>query len=150
LAQRVIAVVRELDMLNEVVLSSLDVNILRRVRQIDPTIRIGFIVATGVGRLAAVDADFFAISARLATPGLIRGLAARGRKIHVWGLYGEDNMVTAILDGADNLIVDDPQVAIEARRWVRQLSAPEQAFWRLRRALDRGELLARPVIRLFR
>jgi glycerophosphoryl diester phosphodiesterase len=150
LAHRVIAILRELDMLNEVVLSSLDVNILRRVRQIDPTIRIGFIVATGVGRLAAVDADFFAISVRLATPGLIRGLAARGRKVHVWGLYGEDNMVTAILDGADNLIVDDPQVAIEARRWVRQLSAPEQAFWRLRRALDRGELMARPVIRLFR
>jgi hypothetical protein len=86
-----------------------DAYILRQVRQIDPTIRIGCLVATGVGRLA--------------TPGLIRGLAGRGRKVHVWGLYDEDSIVTAILDGADNLIVDDPRLAIETRRWVRELRA---------------------------
>jgi glycerophosphoryl diester phosphodiesterase len=150
LARRVIAILRELEMLDEVVLSSLDANILRQVRQIDPTIRTGFIVATGVGRRAAVDVDFFAINGRLATPGLIRRLADHGRKVHVWGLYGEDSMVTAILDGADNLIVDDPRLAIETKQWVRELSAPEQALWRLRKALERGELMARPVIRLFR
>jgi glycerophosphoryl diester phosphodiesterase len=150
LARRVIVIIRELDMLDEVVLSSLDTNILRQVRQIDPTIGIGFIVATGVGRLAAVDADFFAISGRLATPALIRRLAGGGREVHVWGLSGEDGMATAILDGADNLIVDDPRLALETSQWVRELSAPEQALWRLRKALDRGELTARPVIRLFR
>jgi glycerophosphoryl diester phosphodiesterase len=150
LARHVVAILRQLDMLDEVVLSSLDANILRRVRQIDPTIRIGFIVATGVGRLAAVDADFFALSGRLATPGLIHRLTGRGRQVHVWGLYGGDSMVTAILNGADNLIVDDPQLAIETRRWVRELSVPEQALWRLRKGLERGELMARPVIRLFR
>jgi glycerophosphoryl diester phosphodiesterase len=150
LARRVIAILRELDMLDEVVLSSLDANILRQVRQIDATIRIGFIVATGVGRLTAVDVDFFALSARLATPGLIRRLAGSGRQVHVWGLYDEDSIVTAILDGADTVIVDDPRLAIEARRWVRELTAPEQALWRLRKALDRGELMARPVIRLLR
>ena len=57
LARRVIAILRELDMLDEVVLSSLDANILRQVRQTDPTIRIGFIVAAGLGRLAAVDQE---------------------------------------------------------------------------------------------
>jgi glycerophosphoryl diester phosphodiesterase len=150
LAHRVIAILRDLDMLDEVALSSLDINILRRVRQLDPTIRIGFIVATGVGRLAAVDVDFFALNARLATPGLIRGLARRGRQVHVWGLYGEDSIVTAILDGADNIIVDDPRLAIETRRWVQELAAPEQALWRLRQGLSRGELMARPMIRLLR
>jgi glycerophosphoryl diester phosphodiesterase len=150
LAHRVIAILRELDMLDQVVLSSLDASILSQVRQIDPTIRIGFIVAAGIGRLAAVDVDFFALSARLATPGLIRRLAASGRQVHVWGLSGEDSIVTAILDGADNVIVDDPRLAIEARRWVRQLTAPEQALWRLRKALDRGELMVRPMIRLLR
>jgi glycerophosphoryl diester phosphodiesterase len=150
LARRVIAILRELDTLDDVVLSSLDTNILRQVREVDPTIQIGFIVATGVGRLASADVDFFAISGRLATPGLIRGLADSGRKVHVWGIYDEDSIVTAILDGADNLIVDNPRLAIETRRWVRELTAPEQALWRLRKALDRGELIARPVIRLFR
>jgi len=150
LARRVIAILRELDMLDQIVLSSLDTNILRRVRQIDPTIGIGFIVATGVGRLAAVDVDFFAISGRLAMPALIRRLSGGGRKVHVWGLYGEDSIVTAILDGADNVIVDDPRLAIEARQWVLDLSAPEQALWRLRQALDRGELTARHALRLFR
>jgi glycerophosphoryl diester phosphodiesterase len=150
LARRVIAILRDLDMLDEVILSSLDANILSEVRQIDPTIRIGFIVAAGIGRLAAVDVDFFALSARLATPGLIRRLAASGRQVHVWGLYDEDSIVTAILDGADNVIVDDPRLAIEARRWVHELTTPEQALWRLRKALERGELMARPMIRLFR
>jgi glycerophosphoryl diester phosphodiesterase len=128
----------------------LDVNILRQVRQIDSTIGIGFIVTTGVGRLAAIDVDFLAVSERLATPVLIRGLADRGRKVHVWGLSDEDSIATAMLDGADNLIVDDPRLAIETRRWVRELSAPEQALWQLRKALDRGKLIARPVTRLFR
>jgi glycerophosphoryl diester phosphodiesterase len=150
LARRVIAILHDLDMLDNVVLSSLDVNILRQVRQIDSTIGIGFIVTTGVGRLAAIDVDFLAVSERLATPVLIRGLADRGRKVHVWGLSDEDSIATAMLDGADNLIVDDPRLAIETRRWVRELSAPEQALWQLRKALDRGKLIARPVTRLFR
>jgi glycerophosphoryl diester phosphodiesterase len=150
LARRVIAILRQLDMLDEVVLSSLDANILHQVRQIDPSIRVGLIVTTGIGRLAAVDVDFFAISGRLATPGLIRRLADSGRKVHVWGLYDADDMVTAILDGADNIIVNDPELAIETRRWVYELSAPEQSLWRLRDALERGELIARPVLRLFR
>jgi hypothetical protein len=42
------------------------------------------------------------------------------------------------------------QDTAETWRWVHELSAHEQALWRLRKALEQSELMARPVIRLFR
>ena len=65
--------------------------------------------------------------------------------MHVWGVDNADAMVAAMLDGADNLITDDPVLAIETRRWLRELTPPEQALLRLRSALDRGQLLVRPA-----
>jgi len=145
LAGRVVAVLKAAGVADRAVVSSLDVGILRQVRQIEPMIPVGFILATGIGNLTGFDVDFFAIARRLATPGLIRRLSDTGHDVHVWGVDNPDAMVAAILDGADNLITDDPVLAIETRRWLRELTPPEQALLRLRSAFDRGQLLVRPA-----
>jgi glycerophosphoryl diester phosphodiesterase len=145
LAGRVVAVLKAAGVADRAVVSSLDTGILRQVRQIDPAIPVGFILATGIGNLTGLDVDFFAIARRLATPGLIRRLSGTGHGVHVWGVDNADAMIAAMLDGADTLITDDPALAIEARRWLRELTPPEQALLRLRSALDRGQMLVRPA-----
>ena len=145
LAGRAVAVLKAAGVADRTVVSSLDTAILRQVRQIDPTMPVGFILATGIGNLTALDVDFYAIARRLATPGLVRRLTAAGRGVEVWGVDAEDAMIAAILDGADTLITDDPVLAIATRRWLRELSPPEQALLRLRSAFDRGQLMPRPA-----
>ena len=144
LVARTLAILRETGMEHDAVISSLDLGALRQVRQADPQIPVGFIVATGLGRLSALDVDFYAISQRFATPGRIRTLNAIGRPVHVWQPDTAEAMVAAMLDGADNLITDDARLARETIVAFRQLSAPEQAFLRLRTAFLRADAMLDP------
>ncbi|MCX5496001.1 glycerophosphoryl diester phosphodiesterase membrane domain-containing protein [Kaistia dalseonensis] len=145
LAGRTIAVLRETGMEDEAVVSSLDLRTLQSVRRIDPVLPVGFIVATGLGNLAALDVDFYAIAQRFATPGRIKGLNQIGRAVHVWKPDTAEAMVSAMLDGADNLITDDPGLAIETIRAFHALGPAEQAFLRVRSALLRGRQVLDPA-----
>lgn len=141
LAGRVVAILRETGAEDAVILSSLDFDILRRVRALNPKLKIGFIVATGIGRLANLDVDFFALSRRLATPAVIRTLQKQGRGVHVWTLDDDDAIAGAMIDGADNIITGDPLRAIAVRNWFERLTPPEHALLRLRHAFDRRNLV---------
>lgn len=141
LARRVIAVLNEVGSTREAIISSLDIGILSQVREADAAIPVGFIVGAGVGRLARLNVDFCSIANRIATPAYVAQLGRGGRGVHVWGLGNRDAILSAILDGADNVIVDDPPVAIQTIRWFEELTPAEQALLRLRHALDLSELL---------
>jgi glycerophosphoryl diester phosphodiesterase len=140
---RVVSILREVGVQTDTIVSSLDLATLRRVREIDPTIPLGFIVATGVGNLLSLDVDFFPIARRLATPGLIHRLTSAGRSVHVWTLDREDTIVGSILDGADNIITGDPALAIATRRMLREMNPSERTLLRLNGAFARGEFLLR-------
>ncbi|MFW5834843.1 MAG: hypothetical protein ACOCYE_12180, partial [Pseudomonadota bacterium] len=94
------------------------------------------IVATGVGDLARTDVAFVALADRLATRGRIGALQAQGLAVHVWGLYDEDAMMRAILDGADSLIVSDPLAARRVVERYAAASAAERLLLRLALAFD--------------
>ncbi len=141
LARRAIGILNEVGSTREAIISSLDIGILSQVREADATIPVGFIVGAGVGQLARLDVDFFSIADRIATPAYVAQLGRGGRSVHVWGLSNRDAILSAVLDGADNVIVDDPPVAIETIRWYQERTTAEQALLRLRHALDLDELL---------
>src|SRR5215469_564207 len=135
LAARVINVLHETGTADQAVISSLDIELLRQVRRIAPEIKLGLILAAGVGNFRSVDVDFFALSRRLATSAVIRQLHAIGRQVHVWTLNDKSGIAQAMLDGADNIITSDPPVAAEMRVWFHGLSEPDRTLLRLGRFL---------------
>jgi len=143
LAARVVNILRETGTADQAAISSLDIELLRQVRRIAPQIKLGLILAAGVGNFRGVDANFFALSRRLATPAVIGQLHAIGREVHVWTLNDKPAIGQAMLDGADNIITSDPVLAAKMRSWFRGLSEPERALLRVGRFLGTSSLQAK-------
>jgi glycerophosphoryl diester phosphodiesterase len=143
LAARVVNVLNETGTADQTVISSLDIQLLRQVRRIAPEIKLGLILAAGIGNFRKADVDFFALSRRLATPAVIRQLHLSGREVHVWTLNDKPGIAQAMLDGADNIITTDPLVAAEVRIWFHGLSEPERTLLRIDRFLGTRRLHAR-------
>jgi glycerophosphoryl diester phosphodiesterase len=135
LAGRVVNVLHQTGTADQTVISSLDIELLRQVRRLAPEIKLGLILAAGVGNLQRVDVDFFALSRRLATSAVVRQLHAVGREVHVWTLNDESGIAKAMLDGADNIITSDPLIAAKVRVWFQGLSEPERTLLRVGRLL---------------
>jgi glycerophosphoryl diester phosphodiesterase len=140
LAARVINVLHETGTADQAVISSLDIELLRQARRIAPEIKLGLILAAGVGDFRSVDVDFFALSRRLATPAVIRQLHAIGREVHVWTLNDKSRIAQAMLDGADNIITSEPPVAADVRVWFHGLSEPDRTLLRIGRFLGTSRL----------
>ncbi len=140
LAARTVAALREARAADHAAISSLDMGLLRQVRRTAPQIKLGLILATGVGNLRHADVDFFALSRRLATPAVIRQLHASGREVHVWTLDDEASIARAMLDGADDVITGNPRLAVAVRAWFEALSEPERVLLGIGRSLGVGWL----------
>jgi glycerophosphoryl diester phosphodiesterase len=140
LAARTIAVLREAGTADQAAISSLDMSLLHQVRRTAPQIKLGLILATGIGNLRRADVDFYALSRRIATPAVIRQLQASGREVHVWTLDDEASMARAMLDGAGDVITGNPRLAVEVRDWFAGLSEPERVMLSIGRSLGVGWL----------
>ncbi len=144
LAARTIRILSEEGVLNDAVITSLDLGLLAQVRKLDSDIKTGFIASTGLGNMLAVDVDFYSLAIRIATPAAIRRIADTDRTVHVWGAGNETAITDAILAGATNVIVDDPAAAKRTVTALLEMTAPEVAFLRMRRLFERQGLLNRP------
>jgi len=131
LAARVVAVLRETGVSDRAAISSLDLGLLHQVRRIAPEIKLGLILATGIGNLRGVDVDFVALARRLATPAVIRQLDERGREVHVWTLDDDATIARAMLDGAANIITGDTARAVRVRDWFEGLNEAERVLLRV-------------------
>ena len=113
--ETVVDLIHKHDFIDECVVTSLDMGILRRVRAKDPKIKIGAIVTASIGNVHALDVDFYSVERAQATVSFIRRSHARGREVHVWTTNAEDTIQRMIDRGADNLITDYPARAVNMR-----------------------------------
>jgi glycerophosphoryl diester phosphodiesterase len=132
LAAAVIALLREQDFLDQVVITSLDPAALRQVEEIEPGLRTGHIVTAVVGDVLRTDADFLSLNSAQATPLLIRRAHSAGKEIHVWTVNRPEVMLRMIERGVDNIITDDPALLARVLRDRSLLTRPELLALRLR------------------
>lgn len=135
LAEKVVDIVRRGRFADQCVITSMDAAGLRQVREIDPKLKLGYILAAGAGDLASLNVDFLSLSQNNATPAMLRRTARNRLNVHVWTVNERDDMINMILLGADNLITDDPQTALDVVQWYESLSTPELILLRLRQWL---------------
>ncbi|WP_299412077.1 glycerophosphodiester phosphodiesterase family protein [Acaryochloris sp. IP29b_bin.148] len=87
-------------------LPSLDFDILRQVRTLDPGLMIGPVVPPARPEYPDFEVDFYSIHFTLATPERVKEAHAEGKAIHVWTVNQPDEMQRMIELGVDNIITD--------------------------------------------
>ena len=143
LASAVLDVLRDEQFLDQVVITSLDAAALGQVRAIEPQVRIGQIVTVAIGDLAHGETDFLSLNSARATVAVIRRAHAVGKEVHVWTVNRAEVMLRMIERGANNLITDDPELAVRVLQQHRSLPATEEFALRLRTLFSNppGELV---------
>jgi glycerophosphoryl diester phosphodiesterase len=132
LAPAVLEVLRDEQFLDQVVISSLSAAALGQVRAIEPRARLGQIVTVAVGDVTRAPVDFLSLNSARATPEVLRRAHSAGKSIHVWTVNSAEGMLRMIERGADNLITDDPDLAVRVVRQRGALTGTEQLALRLR------------------
>ncbi len=126
LEQRVVDVVEAQGMQADVVIMSLKLEAVRKVRSLRPQWTVGQLTSVAAGDLRKVDADFLAVSVGMASRRFIRLTQAAGKEVHVWTVNDAPTMSSLIGRGADNLITDKPALARSVLRWRATMSPPER------------------------
>lgn len=92
------------------VISSFDYPTLVRVKQLNPTLSVGIIIATERVDLPQLEVDFYSVLASLATKEFIKKAQKIGRKVHVWTVNQPEAIQEMIASGVDNIISDYPKL----------------------------------------
>lgn len=111
LEQRVIDLVEQHQMQQDIVLMSLESQGIRKAKQLRPDWTVGLLTAVSVGDLTRAEADFFAVSTTLATPAFIQAAHRKGKEVSVWTVNDPVTMSVMISRGVDNIITDYPDLA---------------------------------------
>jgi len=132
LAAAVVALLREEQFLDQVIITSLDHASLRQVEQLQPSLETGLIVTAAVGNVIKTDTDFVSLNSARATASLVRQARAAGKKVHVWTVNKPEVMLRMIERDVDNIITDDPAALVRVMRDRNGLTPQEKVGVRLR------------------
>jgi glycerophosphoryl diester phosphodiesterase len=132
LAAAVVALLREKQFLDQVVITSLDHAALRQVEKLQPSLDTGLIVTAAVGNIVKTDTDFVSLNSARATASLVARARAAGKKVHVWTVNRPEVMLRMIERDVDNIITDDPAMLVRVMRDRNNLTPQEQVGVRLR------------------
>lgn len=113
LEERVVEVVEQAGMQEQVMVMSLDRQAVRRIGQLRPAWKRGLLSTVSLGNLTRLDVGFLGLNARSASRKVLREAERRGIDVHVWTVNDPLDMADGIGRGVDGLITDKPALARE-------------------------------------
>jgi len=135
LAAAVVDILRDEGFGDQAIVTSLSLDGLAHVRDLDPSIRIGAILFQTLGRPSRIDGDVLAVHTRLATRDLIVSAQRAGKQVHVWTVNDEAGMNRFIDLGVDNILTDHPVKLAQLLVERAELSDEERLLLKLRTIL---------------
>ena len=134
LEEKVVAIVEQADMASDVLVMSLELAGIEKIRAMRPGWTVGLLTATALGDLTRIDVDFLAVHSSLATPGFIGRAHDAGKKVFVWTVNDAPHMSHVVTSGVDSIITDEPALAKRLLAARAELSAVERlllelTFW---------------------
>jgi glycerophosphoryl diester phosphodiesterase len=115
LVQEVTRLVREQDYASDCLVTSLNYDSLLEVKEHNPRLRTGLIVAHALGDVSRLEVDALSVRAGDLSDKVVRAAHRRGREVHVWTVNEPREMARLMKRGVDNIITDDPDLAIRVR-----------------------------------
>lgn len=114
MAEKVVALIREASMEQDVIVASFSWTILREVKELDPTIVTCLILRFAYGQFYEMDyVDMYSLEYRFAQASIIRALQESGKAINIWTVNESSRLVTMRNLGVDAVITDRPVRARE-------------------------------------
>ncbi len=115
LAREVARLVREQAFEHDCLVTSFDYDALQTVKRHDPRLRTGLIVAKALGDVSRLKVEVLSVRAGALTDEMLRAAHRLGMEVHVWTVNDPGEMVRLIKRGVDNLLTNDPELAIRVR-----------------------------------
>jgi glycerophosphoryl diester phosphodiesterase len=128
LERRVLQLVRKYHMDSSTIVISLKQDLIRKFKQLEPSVPVGLLTAKSIGSLRRVEADILAVNGSLATPQFVRDVHRSGRQVFVWTINDPLQAGRYIGMGVDGIITDDPAM-------VRRVLAERQELTTLEKVL---------------
>jgi glycerophosphoryl diester phosphodiesterase len=114
LPDKVAALIQEYVMEEQCVVTSTSLNYLRRMEELLPEVRTGYIVAAAYGKVYSIeDVDFISIRSNFVNRSLVEQMHEQGKAVHVWTVNSKSEVERLCLLGVDNIITDYPAMARE-------------------------------------
>jgi glycerophosphoryl diester phosphodiesterase len=126
LAQEVARLVREKNFESECLVTSFEYDAVLESKRQDSRIRMGLIVANALGDVSRLDVDALSVRADWLTDAALRSAHHAGKEVHVWTVNDPGQMTRFMKRGVDNILTDDPDLAIHTREEWTQLTNPER------------------------
>jgi len=128
LAKRTIDLVKAHGMEDEVVFQSLSYQQLQKVRRIDSSFQVGYLMAVGAGDPGNLDVDFYSVEQGKADARFIRTTHRAGREVAAWTVDDSLDMARLGAMGVDNLITNHPDLALRVRALQAQMSVQDRTL----------------------
>lgn len=114
LPEQVGALIMEYGMEDQCVITSLKLGYLRRVKEFNPNLKTGYILAAAYGNYyESNDFDFISIRSSFVNRRLVDAAHQDGKAVHVWTVNSRSELEQMKVLGVDNIITDDPVKARE-------------------------------------
>ncbi len=126
LEQRVIDIVEQVDMVEEVAIMSLKYDGVQKVRKLRPDWDTGLLSAQVLGNMGNLEVDFLAVNMAMATPTFIRSNQAAGKRVLVWTVNDKMSMFRMMSLGVDGIITDEPALARQVMAERSELNSVER------------------------
>jgi glycerophosphoryl diester phosphodiesterase len=131
LERKVVDLVETHGMAKDVVIISLKVDAIKKMKSLRPTWKAGLLMSVSAGNLSKIDADFLAVNAAFASRSFIRTANRVGKDVCVWTVNDSLGMSTMIGRGVSGIITDRPALARSVLAERAELSAPERLLLEL-------------------
>ena len=96
LEQRVADIVEAHDMASDVVVMSLKIDAVKKMKSLRPDWKVGLLMSVSAGDLKKIEADFLAVNAGFANRSFIRAAHDNGKEVYVWTVNDAPTMSTMI------------------------------------------------------
>jgi glycerophosphoryl diester phosphodiesterase len=126
LEQRVVDIVEAHGMESEIVVMSLKVDAVKKMKKLRPKWTAGLLMSVSAGDLKNINADFLAVNAGFADRRFIRSAHGMGKDVAVWTVNDAPTMSSMIGRGVDGLITDKPALARSVLEQRAQMSPAER------------------------
>ncbi len=136
LAEKVIELLRDKEMLDQCEIISLEYKALEQVQKLEPKLRRGFLVSTSLGDITRLNVQLLSVSQTVFTDALRRKANARQLQIAVWTIDRPETMFQMMVKGADEIVTNDPVAAAAVEQQYAELNDVELFLVRLRERLS--------------
>ena len=114
LPEKVLALVEEYGMEEQCVITSTNLSYLRRIKELKPEIKTGYILSAAYGDYFADEAvDFISIRSNFVTDHVVEKSHEAGKAVHAWTVNSKNELERLRVLGVDNIITDYPVLARE-------------------------------------